>query len=456
MDKLYERIIWHNNTTPALNETNLNLMSKGLDDIDDRVVELSDSVLEVVPQIVSYLEQAEDLYEAMQTLSENPPYIGANGNWYVFDTTTQEYVDSGVDASITVDVEDVTMLNYGTAPYVTNTGTDTDPVFHLFIPRAAAISSITKTGTASLVDTYTITTEDGYTATFTVTNGKGINSITKTGTSGLVDTYTITYSDGTTSTFTVTNGEDGEDGRGIVSVTKTSTSGLVDTYTIAYTDNTSSTFTVTNGRDGSGSGDMLAADYDSDLAVKNAGGIKAFVNAAISALNLGTAASKDSTNSVTQSSTDLVESGAVYTALLDQQPKTLATSLTIDGTTETTVEGALGALVTSNAAKATTTAVNNKHKVTSFEVTTSSWTQDTTSQSGTTLYKKSVSLSHVYVDSPSVEIGAASGSVLPTTAQQTAYELLQYATCDSAVPCLYLYASDIPTDAFYINVEGVD
>ena len=37
-------------------------------------------------------------------------------------------------------------------------------------------------------------------------DGVGITSITKTGTSGLVDTYTITYTNGTTSTFTVTNG----------------------------------------------------------------------------------------------------------------------------------------------------------------------------------------------------------------------------------------------------------
>lgn len=37
-------------------------------------------------------------------------------------------------------------------------------------------------------------------------NGKGISSITKTSTSGLVDTYTITFSDGTTTTFNVTNG----------------------------------------------------------------------------------------------------------------------------------------------------------------------------------------------------------------------------------------------------------
>lgn len=98
--------------------------------------------------------------------------------------------------------------------------------------------------------------------------------------------------------------------------------------------------------------------------------------------------------------------------------------------------------------------VTDKHKVTQFQITTSSWASDTTSQSGSTLYKKTVSLNHVYVDSPSVDIGAT--GVLPTTAQQDAYNLLQYVTVDRAVPCLYLYASDIPTTAFYINVEGVD
>ena len=38
--------------------------------------------------------------------------------------------------------------------------------------------------------------------------GYGVTSIEKTGTSGLVDTYTITYTDGRTSTFQVTNGHD--------------------------------------------------------------------------------------------------------------------------------------------------------------------------------------------------------------------------------------------------------
>ena len=38
--------------------------------------------------------------------------------------------------------------------------------------------------------------------------GNGISTIDKTSTSGLVDTYTITYTNGNTDTFTVTNGED--------------------------------------------------------------------------------------------------------------------------------------------------------------------------------------------------------------------------------------------------------
>lgn len=89
------------------------------------------------------------------------------------------------------------------------------------------ITGITKTGTAGLVDTYTISYTNGTSATFTVTNGadgtngtngtngedgddgRGITSIAKTSTAGLVDTYTITYTDNTTSTFTVTNGADG-------------------------------------------------------------------------------------------------------------------------------------------------------------------------------------------------------------------------------------------------------
>ncbi len=172
LTKLFNRIIWHNNTTPAINEDNLNAMSKGLDDLDDRVIDLAGTIMEDVPAIQEYLEQADELVDQMEELSTNPPYIGANGNWYVWNTTTGAYVDSNVDASITVTIADITMLDPASNPYVTNTGTNTDPIFHLFIPRGKGISYIAKVSTSGLVDTYQITYSDGYSDAFTVTNGK--------------------------------------------------------------------------------------------------------------------------------------------------------------------------------------------------------------------------------------------------------------------------------------------
>lgn len=238
LSKLFDRIFWHNNATPAINEDNLNAMSKAIDDIDDRVIVLGDDVLTIVPQIQTYLEQAEDLVEAMENLSKHPPYIGNNGNWFVWDTNTSAFVDSEIDASITVNVADITMIAYGQTPYVTNTGTNTDPVFHLFLPAPS-----------------------------------GINNIAKSGTSGLVDTYTITFDDGTTSSFNVTNGADGADGVGIVSIAKTGTSGLVDTYTITYTNGNTSTFTVTNGQDGTGGSIDALTDTNIDTQTLDTGNV---------------------------------------------------------------------------------------------------------------------------------------------------------------------------------------
>lgn len=120
-------------------------------------------------------------------------------------------------------------------------------------PAGKGISSITKTGTVGLVDTYTVTYTDNTTFAYSISNGRSISSITKTGTSGLVDTYTIVYNDSSSSSFTVTNGDKGDTGNtgptgnGISSIAKTGTAGLVDTYTVSYTNGNSDTFTVTNG-----------------------------------------------------------------------------------------------------------------------------------------------------------------------------------------------------------------
>ena len=171
MNKLYNRIYWHNNTVPAINEDNLNAMSQAIDEIDSRVVDMAGAVSEDIPELEEALQEAQELIASLEELNERPPYIGANGDWYIWNTTTNQYVDSGVDASITVQIADITMLNYGVTPTVSNTGTATDPVFHLGIPRAATISSVTKTATVGNVDTYTMTLQDGSQFTFQVENG---------------------------------------------------------------------------------------------------------------------------------------------------------------------------------------------------------------------------------------------------------------------------------------------
>ena len=150
------------------------------------------------------------------------PIIGNNGNWFLYNTGTGQYEDSGepsqgddgvtpvISATASVDA------NAGTpAVNVTKTGTDAAPSFG-----------------------------------FSFQNLKGDKGDT---------------------------GNTGATGNGIASIAKTGTSGLVDTYTITYTNGNTDTFTVTNGQDGTGAGDMTKAAYDSNNAVANAGGIAAYI-----------------------------------------------------------------------------------------------------------------------------------------------------------------------------------
>jgi len=113
------------------------------------------------------------------------------------------------------------------------------------------------------------------------------------------------------------------------------------------------------------------------------------------------------------------------------------------------------AVTNASAISALATSVSNDKVITNFEVDTNNWVADSTSQSGKTLYKKSISLQHIY-GNISVDIGSAVGNVLPTAAEQIDYDLITYATADNDIPCLYLYAEEIPSNTFYINVEGAD
>ena len=123
MDKIFNFTPWHNNTTPALNEENLNAISEAIDEIDDRIIDIAGTII--------------DKGDAIVRCSENPPYIGENGNWFVWNIDRDEYVDSGIDASITVSVGTTSTLPAGSSATVTNSGTGTDPILNFGIPQGA-------------------------------------------------------------------------------------------------------------------------------------------------------------------------------------------------------------------------------------------------------------------------------------------------------------------------------
>ncbi len=212
----------------------------------------------LVAQAKQYADDAEAAANEAASYTGHPAYIGANNNWFVYDTNTSQYIDSGVSA-----------LGEG-------------------------IVSIVKTSTVGLVDTYTITYTGGGTTTFDVTNGAP-PTITITAQADALSSATPTVNvtqGGTLSNpsydfafsglkgqtgATGSQGPTGPAGNGIASVTKISTSGLVDTYRITFTDTTYFDYTVTNGQNGTGAGDMTQASYDPTLAVYNAGGIVSYV-----------------------------------------------------------------------------------------------------------------------------------------------------------------------------------
>lgn len=76
LPKLYEQITWVNNTTPALNEDNLNAMSQALEDIDNRVVDVASTIMEDVPIIEEALKhldppiRVEKDYAPIQVLTD--------------------------------------------------------------------------------------------------------------------------------------------------------------------------------------------------------------------------------------------------------------------------------------------------------------------------------------------------------------------------------------------------
>ena len=355
MNKIYNPIVWVNNSPPALNEDNLNAMSQGLSDLDDRVIELAGDIVLSVTECADAAQDAQDAADTASAAaitattkageaadsataaagsattastkageastsatnagnsatsasgsatsastnalksegyavgkqngtdvtsespyyennakhyaeeasssassaassandaassardaaawSANPPYIGANGNWYVYDVQTSAYVDSGIDASITVTVGSTSTLSPGSSATVTNSGTSTDPILNFGIPQGIA-------GTSPEVTITSIT--DGHTVTIT-------DAEHPTGQS-----------------FDVMNGTDGTDGISPeVEITN-----ITGGHRVTFTDADHPTGQSFDVMDGNGAGDMIASVYDPNATVANAGGIVDYV-----------------------------------------------------------------------------------------------------------------------------------------------------------------------------------
>lgn len=298
MNKLYDRIIWVNDSTPALNEDNLNAMSKGLDDVDNRVLDLGAAVLEVIPDLEDLRDNAEQIINDTRGYAESA------------EADAQTASDAATDASndeLDAEAWAVGQRNGQDVP-------PTDPTYHNNAKYWAGQSGTSTL--SSMADVEIVNPTTGQTLVYNSTSAKWEN---------------------------VAGGSSADD--------------------VSY-DNTTSELTATNVQDAI------------DEVVTDVGNLS--------------------------------------------------------------------------------TEVDDKHTSTTIAVDLTNWTADTISQSGTTLYKKQITLTSVYVESPSVEIGAGTGYVLPTSAEQESFNLLQYVTVDDTVPCLYLYASEIPTTAFYIKVTGVE
>lgn len=108
-------------------------LNGNMDVIDGAVGKLTDLTTTDKTTLVAAINEA-----AKSGGSENVPYIGDNGNWYVYDPSTMQFKDSGKPSqgdSATVAVGTTTTGAAGTNASVANSGTASTAVLNFTIPR---------------------------------------------------------------------------------------------------------------------------------------------------------------------------------------------------------------------------------------------------------------------------------------------------------------------------------
>lgn len=97
LPKLFQRIFWHNDTDPALNEDNLNAMSKAIDDIDNRVIEREGIIMEAVAEATNAAHDAAESAEAA-AISATSALNSASRAEHQADLAAQSATDAAASA----------------------------------------------------------------------------------------------------------------------------------------------------------------------------------------------------------------------------------------------------------------------------------------------------------------------------------------------------------------------
>lgn len=143
-------------------------------------------------------QSAQKSAETAKQYSGNPPKIGDNNNWWIWNATTSSYEDSGYPSVLTYNKVYTSL---------TKMQADTKQPLNTL---AVIQTSVEEEDNAKLyiwkgTEWVYLTDLSGFT-------GNGIKSVKRTsgdGSAGTLDTYTITFTDDSTTTFEVYNGADG-------------------------------------------------------------------------------------------------------------------------------------------------------------------------------------------------------------------------------------------------------
>lgn len=99
------------------------------------------------------------------------------------------------------------------------------------------------------------------------------------------------------------------------------------------------------------------------------------------------------------------------------------------------------------------TMINALSSAAQITIALTDWSASTTTVSGKEYYTAVKSVTAVHVQSPDVFIGAA--GVIPTEAEQSAYNALSYVVADDTANTLTFYAEALPEAAVVVQVRGV-